>query len=145
MVPERGWRIAKEKNSKKIDAIVAPAMACRSAVEHGPDDDALLLLIGSKAYYAWEASQNRPHDDARAVEHQAVDVVDEPEIEPKPEREANTARVLEAYRCDRHEPPPDDDVTPGWVHPNRSAASLSTTTKQRDFGDPEPLRFCVTP
>jgi hypothetical protein len=32
----RGWRIAKEKTSKKIDAIVALAMAVLSAVEHGP-------------------------------------------------------------------------------------------------------------
>jgi len=31
----RGWRIAKEKTSKKIDAIVALAMACLAAVEHG--------------------------------------------------------------------------------------------------------------
>jgi phage terminase large subunit-like protein len=29
----RGWRIAKEKSSKKIDAIVALAMACVAAVE----------------------------------------------------------------------------------------------------------------
>jgi len=31
----RGFRIAKEKTSKKIDAIVALAMACISAVEEG--------------------------------------------------------------------------------------------------------------
>ncbi len=31
----RGFRIAKEKTSKKIDAIVALAMACISAVEGG--------------------------------------------------------------------------------------------------------------
>jgi hypothetical protein len=31
----RGWRIAKEKTSKKIDAIVALAMACLAAVEIG--------------------------------------------------------------------------------------------------------------
>jgi phage terminase large subunit-like protein len=31
----RGWRIAKEKSSKKIDAIVALAMACLAAVEAG--------------------------------------------------------------------------------------------------------------
>jgi phage terminase large subunit-like protein len=29
----RGWRIAKEKASKKIDSIVALAMACVAAVE----------------------------------------------------------------------------------------------------------------
>jgi len=32
----RGWRIAKEKTSHKIDVIVALAMACLAAVEHGP-------------------------------------------------------------------------------------------------------------
>jgi phage terminase large subunit-like protein len=31
----RGWRIAKEKASKKIDAIVALSMACVAAIEHG--------------------------------------------------------------------------------------------------------------
>ncbi len=31
----RGWRIAKEKASKKIDAIVALAMACCAAIERG--------------------------------------------------------------------------------------------------------------
>jgi phage terminase large subunit-like protein len=31
----RGWRIAKEKSSKKIDAIVALAMACRGATDIG--------------------------------------------------------------------------------------------------------------
>ena len=30
----RGWRIAKEKASKKIDAIVALAMACVAAMAH---------------------------------------------------------------------------------------------------------------
>ena len=30
----RGWRIAKEKASKKIDAIVALAMACCAAMAH---------------------------------------------------------------------------------------------------------------
>ncbi len=33
----RGWRIAKEKASKKIDAIVALAMACCAAMEHRGD------------------------------------------------------------------------------------------------------------
>lgn len=33
----RGWRIAKEKTSHKIDAIVALAMACISAIENGGD------------------------------------------------------------------------------------------------------------
>jgi phage terminase large subunit-like protein len=32
----RGFRIAKEKSAKKIDAIVALAMACVAAIEHGP-------------------------------------------------------------------------------------------------------------
>jgi phage terminase large subunit-like protein len=32
----RGWRIAKEKAAKKIDAIVALAMACVGAIEEGP-------------------------------------------------------------------------------------------------------------
>jgi hypothetical protein len=31
----RGWRIAKDKSNKKIDAIVALAMACTAAIEHG--------------------------------------------------------------------------------------------------------------
>ncbi len=35
----RGWRIAKEKASKKIDAIVALAMACVAAMEHRGEMD----------------------------------------------------------------------------------------------------------
>ena len=31
----RGWRLAKDKTSKKIDAIVALAMACVAAMDHG--------------------------------------------------------------------------------------------------------------
>ena len=38
----RGWRIAKEKASKKIDAIVALAMACCAAMAHRSE-------IGSRA------------------------------------------------------------------------------------------------
>ncbi len=40
----RGRRIAKEKGSKKIDAVVALAMACVSAIERGrpPDNDLYL-------------------------------------------------------------------------------------------------------
>ena len=40
----RGWLIAKEKASKKIDSIVALSMACVSAIERGrpPDNDLYL-------------------------------------------------------------------------------------------------------
>jgi phage terminase large subunit-like protein len=42
----RGWRIAKEKASKKIDAIVALAMACCAAIERGKTDG---LFVGVDA------------------------------------------------------------------------------------------------
>lgn len=35
----RGWRIAKEKASRKVDAIVALAMACRGAIDVGQRDE----------------------------------------------------------------------------------------------------------
>jgi hypothetical protein len=35
MESSRGWRLAKEKTNKKIDAIVALAMACHEAIGNG--------------------------------------------------------------------------------------------------------------
>jgi hypothetical protein len=47
----RGWRIAKEKASKKIDVIVALSMACLAAMEHGKpktDDDIPIVIHKGK-------------------------------------------------------------------------------------------------
>ncbi len=47
----RGWRIAKEKASRKIDGIVSLAMACVSAAEHAPG--------GALQVYAYALSEGR--------------------------------------------------------------------------------------
>jgi phage terminase large subunit-like protein len=47
----RGWRIAKEKASKKIDAIVALAMACCAAMEHRGE-------MGSRSARGFNRSQH---------------------------------------------------------------------------------------
>jgi phage terminase large subunit-like protein len=41
----RGWRIAKEKASRKIDAIVALAMACIAAIDYGTTDEGGMAKI----------------------------------------------------------------------------------------------------
>jgi hypothetical protein len=51
----RGWRIAKEKASKKIDAIVALAMACCAAMAHRGE-------IGSRAARGFNAAMHVPKE-----------------------------------------------------------------------------------
>ena len=41
----RGWRIAKEKTSKKIDAIVALSMACTAAIESPPRQSGGVVMV----------------------------------------------------------------------------------------------------
>jgi phage terminase large subunit-like protein len=40
----RGWRIAKERASKKIDAIVALAMACVAAMNHRQRENKVTII-----------------------------------------------------------------------------------------------------
>jgi phage terminase large subunit-like protein len=46
----RGWRLAKEKSSKKIDAIVALAMACHEAITAGN----LSPQFGTGVFHQWQ-------------------------------------------------------------------------------------------
>jgi phage terminase large subunit-like protein len=50
----RGWRIAKEKTSKKIDAIVALAMACVSAIDAPPRNLEVIAAIKNEDN-SWQA------------------------------------------------------------------------------------------
>jgi hypothetical protein len=68
MESTRGWRIAKEKSSKKIDAVVALAMACLSAVEHGHTSRAMRMVplagfgppvVASIDLDTWQAREER--------------------------------------------------------------------------------------
>ena len=55
----RGLKLAKEKASRKVDAAVALAMACVSAVEHGPDDVPLMLISDEpdSAFVEWQGAR----------------------------------------------------------------------------------------
>jgi hypothetical protein len=59
----RGWRIAKERASKKIDAIVALAMACVAAIDGKPSADATTMA----AHFAQSLAD-------RSVDDEDVDV-----------------------------------------------------------------------
>ena len=48
----RGWKLAKEKTSKKIDAVVALSMACVAALEHTFNSQGIATI---KADTAWQA------------------------------------------------------------------------------------------
>ena len=41
----RGWRIGKDKQTHKIDVVVALAMACHAAVQRGPVEDDMVFVV----------------------------------------------------------------------------------------------------
>jgi hypothetical protein len=104
----RGWKIAKEKASKKIDGIVALSMAVLSALEAGPESAMPLMVISSapdSAYVEWETARRaplppHPLDDDEDDEDVIEATVEE--MQARPDRDQWELVVPRAERRKRH-------------------------------------------
>jgi hypothetical protein len=82
----RGWRIAKEKQSHKIDAVVALAIACHAAVDHGYEQETPVTTPG---YYVNGVEIIAP----RSFELSQAAVEQPPEPPPPPSGNAELERL----------------------------------------------------
>jgi hypothetical protein len=71
-----GWKIAKASASRKVDAIVALAMAVVAALEAGPDSVAPLTLVGSPTWREWEAARTGSQEATRQEREALLHVVE---------------------------------------------------------------------